>query len=106
MRQYPRSHHLDDAEDLDRFHAGPAEPEDQVVRFEAADPLLELLDDLLWRAEDEAVARQILERHPEAFFARQHLVLAPLGIGVVFACEERLRRRDRLLMGRRDMRLQ
>src|SRR6266545_8406831 len=52
MRQDLLSHHLDDPQDLGGFHTGPAHPEDQVVGLEAADPLLDLLDDLVGGAED------------------------------------------------------
>src|SRR4051812_46894385 len=103
IRQDVAPHHFDDAQDFRRFYAGPAHAEDKIVRVEPPDPLFDLLDDLVRRAQNEAVARQILEWHPEALLARQCHVLAPFGIGGVFGFEKWARRFDRLLVRRRDM---
>src|SRR6185503_10251583 len=67
IRQDIAPHHFDDAQDFRRFHAGPAHPEDQIIRIQTPDALLDLLDDLVRSPQDEAVAGEILERHAEAF---------------------------------------
>src|SRR6266851_1207758 len=75
--QHALAHQLDDPHHLGGFHARPAEAEDQVVRLEPPDALLDLPDRLVRRAEDEAVAGQFVETDPEIFVAGQCLVLAP-----------------------------
>src|SRR5579884_2886761 len=103
VRQDVAAQQLDDAQSLRRLHTRPSQPEDEVVGFDPADPLLDLRDGVLGRAEDEAVAGELVEIDAEAFLARQYLVLPPRGIGVVFLDEERPRGLDRLLAGRSDV---
>src|SRR5258705_6244457 len=61
-------------------HAGPLEPEDEMIHAEGAGVPLDVVPTFLRIAEDEPVAREILERRGETLLLRHVLVEAAIRI--------------------------